>query len=474
MSKVMIYSPPSTAQIKRCSVDFDLRREPPKIYLVQYDKTLPVVEVALNKGGTAYQLPEDAEVNIRMGKRNKLAVYNPVLGCNEDRDRVYVEITTQMTTQDGVFDPILELLVGGGIAGTSPIQFIVQRNPVQDDAVEDETERKTIAEYSRQASESASAAAKSAEDAGESVRVVQENEESIKFIQDNISDINAVAQNGSNISAVGGSIDSVNTVAENLTSIQEAVDNIEDIRQAPQKAAEAADSATLSQSWAIGGTGAREGEDTDNAKYWCAEAQKVAQGALGWYESESALKSAHPIGQDGQWALVGETDTIWTWDSDTSSWVNTAAKIDLSNYYTKNQSNARFEMPVGYIFEWAPVSGQSVDLSTPEKVAQYFGYGTWAEYAPGKVLAGVNDSHRIGTSVGAETHAITTAEMPAHEHGIHGWSVAQPGSGTTQFTATYPYTQYDNFPGTTRPVGGGQAMSLMQPTQYVYRWQRIK
>ena len=303
MSKVMIYSPPSTAQIKRCSVDFDLRREPPKIYLVQYDKTLPVVEVALNKGGTAYQLPEDAEVNIRMGKRNKLAVYNPVLGCNEDRDRVYVEITTQMTTQEGAFDPILELLVGGGIAGTSPIQFIVQRNPVQDDAVEDETERKTIAEYARQASESASAAAKSAEAAGESVRVVQENEESIKFIQD----------------------------------------NIEDIRQAKQNASEAADSATLSQSWAVGGTGTREGEDTDNAKYWCAEAQKVAQGALGWYENESALRSAHPTGQDGQWALVGDTDTIWTWDSDASDWINTATRIDLSNYYTKAQTDAQIK-----------------------------------------------------------------------------------------------------------------------------------
>ena len=303
MSKVMIYSPPSTAQIKRCSVDFDLRREPPQIYLVQYDKTLPVVEVALNKGGTAYQLPEDAEVNIRMGKRNKLAVYNPVLGCNEDRDRVYVEITTQMTTQEGVFDPILELLVGGGTAGTSPIQFIVQRNPVQDDAVEDETERKTIAEYARQASESASAAAKSAEDAGESVRVVQENEESIKFIED----------------------------------------NIEDIRQAKQNASEAADSATLSQSWAVGGTGTREGEDTDNAKYWCAEAQKVAQGALGWYENESALRSAHPTGQDGQWALVGDTDTIWTWDSDASDWINTATRIDLSNYYTKAQTDAQIK-----------------------------------------------------------------------------------------------------------------------------------
>ncbi len=214
-------------------------------------------------------------------------------------------------------------------------------------------------------------------------------------------------------------------------------------------------------------------QSEEKAAYWANQAQTIAQGALGWYQNADELRRVHPTGENGQWAIVGNTDTIWTWDSDTGDWINTATRIDLSNYYTKVQADTRFAMPVGYIFEWSPVSGQSVDLSTPEKVAQYFGYGTWAEFAPGQVLAGVNDSHRIGTTVGAEKHAITTAEMPAHEHGIHGWSIAQPGSGTTQFVATYPYTTYDNFPGTTRSVGGGQAMSLMQPTRYVYRWQRI-
>lgn len=475
MSKVMIYSPPSTAQIKRCSVDFDLRREPPKIYLVQYDKTLPVVEVALNKGGTAYQLPEDAEVNIRMGKRNKLAVYNPVLGCNEDRDRVYVEITTQMTTQDGVFDPILELLVGGGIAGTSPIQFIVQRNPVQDDAVEDETERKTLAEYARQASESASAAAKSAEDAGESVRVVQENEESIKFIQDNISDINTVAQNGSNISAVGGSIDSVNTVAENLTPIQETVDNIEDIRQAPQQAANSAASATLSESWAVGGTGTREGENTNNAKYYAEQAQQVSQGAVGWYETEQALQAAHPTGQNGQWAIIGTTDTIWTWDSDTSAWVNTGSQIDLSNYYQKQEADARFQMPIGYVFEWASVPEQSIDLSTPEKVSQYFGYGTWAAFGAGQFLLGAGGIYQAGNTGGEAEHTLTQGELPNVSVGVE--VVFSGQSGSSVYSATnagmvgLPYNSADA--GKTKPLGSGQAHNNMPPYIVVYRWQRI-
>lgn len=208
-------------------------------------------------------------------------------------------------------------------------------------------------------------------------------------------------------------------VEQNQTAIQAIEDNLADVQGAAQNAADAKNAATSA----------------------AASASAASQSAS---DAEDSAKRAEA-----------------------------AAGVNPSNYYTKVQADTRFAMPVGYIFEWSPVSGQSVDLSTPEKVAQYFGYGTWAEFAPGQVLAGVNDSHRIGTTVGAEKHAITKAEMPAHEHGIHGWSIAQPGSGTTQFVATYPYTTYDNFPGTTRSVGGGQAMSLMQPTRYVYRWQRI-
>ena len=107
--------------------------------------------------------------------------------------------------------------------------------------------------------------------------------------------------------------------------------------------AKAADtSATLSESWAVGGTGTREGEDTNNAQYWAQQAQSIAGGQLGWYETEQALQTAHPTGENGQWAIIGSTDTIWTWDSDTSAWVNSGAQVDLSNYYTKAQADAAF------------------------------------------------------------------------------------------------------------------------------------
>lgn len=293
MSKVTIYSPPSAAQVKNCTADFDLRRAPVPINLVQFDKTIPILAVALYKGGTAYKLPEDAEANVRMGKRNNLYVYNPVLGCNEGRTLVYVAVTPQMTTQDGVFYPILEVLAGGGVAGTSPLQLVIQRNPVQEGDLEDTSEAQTLADLASQAAASANAAADSA-------RIVQENKD----------------------------------------AIQNANANMEAIKAAPANATAAAASAKEARSWAVGDTGTRPGEGMDNAKYYAALAQQVSQGAVGWYPNYEALYAAHDTGYDGNWAIVGDTDTIWVWDSDTGKWHDTYESSKLANYYDKTQIDA--------------------------------------------------------------------------------------------------------------------------------------
>ena len=295
MSKVTIYSPPSAAQVKNCTADFDLRRAPVPIHLVQFDKTIPILAVALYKGGTAYKLPEDAEANVRMGKRNNLYVYNPVLGCNEGRTLVYVAVTPQMTTQDGVFYPILEVLAGGGVAGTSPLQLVIQRNPVQEGDLEDTSEAQTLADLVSQAAASANAAADSA-------RIVQENKD----------------------------------------AIQSANANIEAIKAAPANATAAAASAKEARSWAVGDTASRPGEGMDNAKYYAALAQQVSQGAVGWYPNYEALYAAHDTGYDGNWAIVGDTDTIWVWDSDTGVWKDTDESSKFANYYDKTQIDSNF------------------------------------------------------------------------------------------------------------------------------------
>jgi hypothetical protein len=51
---------------------------------------------------------------------------------------------------------------------------------------------------------------------------------------------------------------------------------------------------------------------------------------LGWYATESALTTAHPTAEAGDWAIVGATDTVWVWDTDTTAWKDTgAAGIEL-------------------------------------------------------------------------------------------------------------------------------------------------
>ena len=54
------------------------------------------------------------------------------------------------------------------------------------------------------------------------------------------------------------------------------------VAQTLQNAQAAAASATLAESWAVGGTGTRSGEDTNNSEYWAQQAAESAQEAVGF------------------------------------------------------------------------------------------------------------------------------------------------------------------------------------------------
>ena len=66
---------------------------------------------------------------------------------------------------------------------------------------------------------------------------------------------------------------------------QEAAETAKTAAEAAQAAAETAETgaeenATLSKSWAVGGTGTRPGEDTNNAEYWAGQAAAAAGGGV--------------------------------------------------------------------------------------------------------------------------------------------------------------------------------------------------
>lgn len=68
-------------------------------------------------------------------------------------------------------------------------------------------------------------------------------------------------------------------------------------------AAAAAANGKLSESWAVGGTGTREGEDTDNAKYWAKAAQGAAGGGVTSFNGRSGAVA--PKAGDYTASMVG-------------------------------------------------------------------------------------------------------------------------------------------------------------------------
>lgn len=280
------YSPPETALIKATRADFDRRDVVQPVHLVQYDDTLPVLAVALYKGGQPWTLPTGADVNLRMDKKDGHYVYNPALGVSSDRATVYLAVTAQMTTGYGTFAPVVEVLAGGGVAGMAALRLEIDRNPVQDGMIESTDEYKTVQALAAEVAANA--------------KIVRDNE----------------------------------------AGIQDVHENVEAIKAAPANAQAAAASAKEARSWAVGDTASRPGEGMDNAKYYAALAQQVSQGAVGFYATYEALYAAHEVGYDGNWAIVGDTDTIWVWDSDTGVWKDTGESSKFANYYDKTQIDA--------------------------------------------------------------------------------------------------------------------------------------
>lgn len=103
------------------------------------------------------------------------------------------------------------------------------------------------------------------------------------------------------------------------------------------------DSALASKEAAAASQTAAKASETESSKNlqgtkeYFEQVRTITIGAQGWYATPEALKTAVPVGENGWWAVVGTTDTIWTWDGDTSAWVDTRKEVDLSDYLTQDQ-----------------------------------------------------------------------------------------------------------------------------------------
>lgn len=237
------YSPSQDDIIHRTNVDIVSRSfVPDPIHLVQYDKTLPILEIKIWKNGSEYVVPDSAIVSIRLEKPDEYVVYNPSIGLSSDRKNVYFQITDQMTSAHGTANAVVEVIVAGKVAGTGLFDLVIDRNPVQNDSIESTGEYKTIVDFANQAEQSAISASNSKDAAAISA------------------------------SAAASSASSANTSAVDAAKSATAADNSKK---------DAADMATRAESFTKGGTGTREGEDTDNAEFYYNQTKSVSEDLSG-------------------------------------------------------------------------------------------------------------------------------------------------------------------------------------------------
>lgn len=130
--------------IHETKVDFMKHTITKSIRLMQYDNSIPIIAVHLYKDDEPFILPENCEVMFRWSKKDFTYIRDWVLGCDSTRQIVYLEVSDNMSFYPGEVNPILELKIGGKVAGSTYFPITIDRNPVQRDDVQSSVDDKYV------------------------------------------------------------------------------------------------------------------------------------------------------------------------------------------------------------------------------------------------------------------------------------------------------------------------------------------
>ena len=146
------------------------------------------------------------------------------------------------------------------------------------------------------------------------------------------------------------------------------------------------------------------------------------------------------------------------------------AKKSNTNYATE-WINFYPYVPVGGVIEWDGTGiPNAPDLSTPEKVAAFYGYGTWARYGVDRITVGAGGEYDAGSTGGEKTHTLTVEEMPSHNHNAlyGGGSGSQYGFSIERNSIPGQYESY-----ALQNTGGSKPHNNMPPYVGTYKYRRI-
>lgn len=261
------YTP--TGIIHNTSVDFTRRVISEPVHIVQGDRTLPTLAVELLSDGQPYTVPDGAQVNIALNKKDGTFVLNKA--DSVDGNIATFTVTAQMAAVAGDFTPEVQIVNGAGQATTGKFPYIVDKAEIQEGMLESTSERTALISYVDKAANSETAAKTSETNAKTSETNAKTSENKAKTSETNAatSEMNAKDSASAAKSSEGN---------------------------AKTSEANASDSAMLAKSWAVGGTNTRDGEDTDNSGYYAglakADATKASDSATAAKSSEDNAKTS--------------------------------------------------------------------------------------------------------------------------------------------------------------------------------------
>lgn len=307
-------------------------------------------------------------------------------------------------------------------------------------AKEADNARKASEESAKQAEaakEEAAAAKPQAEAAAASAKAAKESEDAAKASADAAADSASAAQSSAETAAAAAQnaqtaqTDAKLAASAARKSAQSAAASATDAADSADTATAAKDAAAASaEKAAVSEAEAKKSETAAGASKTAAAAsqkaaedaakaaQSVTQGAKGWYTDESALNAAHPTAKDGDWAIVGTTDSIWVWDSDTKKWKDSENAMRFADYYTKSQIDA---MKTKLLTVTAPADGW---VSGSYAGAWDDGTATTYAYRNRVAVAGVTADSRL---------AVSQRTQPTDA--VRRVAALEPGAGVVDFYA---------------------------------------
>ena len=184
-------------------------------------------------------------------------------------------------------------------------------------------------------------------------------------------------------------LNELSTVAGAINAKEEAITAAQSSASESAKSKESASNAAISEK---NSKASEENSKTllQATKEYFEQVRTITIGAQGWYATPEALKAAVPVGENGWWAVVGTTDTIWTWDGDTGAWVDTRKEVDLSDYLTQDQIRKLLE-------QYMPLHPATADQLGGVKVGDYL------DIAPDGTLSAKTLNDKIAAAVAVKS-----------------------------------------------------------------------